>query len=192
MPQVAAVKTSYTPSVVAGAMIWAYQQVTGKAPPATTSWLYPLAQSAIETAAWAGCYNNNAGNVTTANPNTDPWMYEPGNALQFRSYNTIGDGCVSMIKWLSSHGTLAYADSGDVSGYLSSLQAGCYAGCGVAYPDISGYVSKYQNISPTPYLNLQTWQVVAIASGILLGCGCIAYYIAEGELPTPKRLAQTL
>lgn len=36
---------------------------------------------------------------------------------------------------------------------------------------------------------LQTWQKVLIASGILFGSGCIAYYIAEGELPTPKRLA---
>jgi hypothetical protein len=36
------------------------------------------------------------------------------------------------------------------------------------------------------------WQTVAIASGILLGAGCIAYYIAEGELPTPSRLAHSL
>jgi hypothetical protein len=33
------------------------------------------------------------------------------------------------------------------------------------------------------------WQTVLIASAILLGTGCVAYYIAEGELPTPKRLA---
>jgi hypothetical protein len=190
MAQVSAHHTPHSPAVVAGAMVWAYEKVLGHRPVNSTSWLFPLAQSALETAAWKQCFNNNAGNVTTANPNTDHWMYEPGNGLKFRSFSTIGDGCLVMMKWLAAHGTLAYADSGDMAGYLASLKAGCYAGCGVDYPDLTAYVTQYQSVRPIAYINMAPWQIALAASGILFGCGCVAYYIAEGELPTPQRLAR--
>lgn len=188
MSQTSAHRTPHDPATVAGAMVWAYERVTGHRPPARTSWLYPLAQSAIETAHWTAMFNNNAGNVTTANPNQEAWMYEPGNQLKFRSYATLGDGCVSMLKWLEAHGTLTHADAGDIPGYLASLKAGCYAGCGVDYPDISGYVTQYQHVHPSVYWNLPPWGTFALAAGVLISTGAIAYYIAEGEVPTPRRV----
>jgi hypothetical protein len=188
MSQVTAHKTTHAPQTVASAMAWAYERVMGHRPPTTTSWLYPMAQSAIETAHWTQCYNHNAGNVTTANPNHDSWMFEPGNGLKFRSFSTIGDGCLVLMKWLAAHGTLSYADAGNKAGFLASLKAGCYAGCGVDYPDIGAYVTAYQSIKPGFYLNVPPWGYYAIGAAVLIGTGATAYYMAEGELPTPRRV----
>ena len=192
MAQVDAVNTPSTPEAVGGELVNAYKNVVGRDPPNRSSWVIPLAQAAVETAAFGGgLWNNNIGNITTANPNSEDWMLLPGNTLKFRSFSNLSDGATAMMSWLNSHGCIPFADSGDIAGYVGALQKACYVGCDASvYPGyqtgIQNYVGKYGGIQPTHFFNL-TWQTWAVVAGILLGGGCVAYYIAE--LPPGRRFA---
>lgn len=97
---------------VAGAMVLAYERVTGRPPPARSSWLIPLAQSALETGHWLHMKDNNTGNVG------------PG-----RSYPTLLDGAVAQMAWLAKHHALDAADANDINAYGDALEKGCYVGC---------------------------------------------------------------
>src|ERR1700720_2172244 len=182
MPQVAAVNTPSTPDEVAGALVYGYQQVVGVSPAYQSSFLLPLAQAAVETAAFGGGFWNwNVGNITAAGDSVD-WMLLPGNGLHFRSYPSLGDGAVSMMSWLKSHGVLPFADAGDLGGYVAQLQRTCYVGCDPAvYPGyesgMAGYVTKYSGIVPvgyTPGLRLPKGTLAALA--ILSTFGAAAWW----------------
>jgi hypothetical protein len=189
MPQVAAVNTPSTPDEVAGALVYGYQQVVGVSPPSQSSFLLPLAQAAVETAHFGGGFWNwNCGNITTLNDAID-WILLPNTGgLHFRSYPSLGDGAVSMMSWLKSHGVLPYADAGDLAGYVAQLQRTCYVGCDPAvYPGyqtgMAGYVSKYNGIVPagyTPGLRLPKGALAAVA--ILATFGIAAWWVGiEGH-----------
>lgn len=128
MPQVEALKTPASAADVAGAMSRAYVKLTGNAPPAESSYLMPLAQSALETANWKSLYNFDLGNVTTANPN-DSWFFQYQGSLKFKAYASLDDGALAMMSWLQKHGAIAAADANDLNAYGDALQRGCYVGC---------------------------------------------------------------
>lgn len=129
MPQVAATKTPATAADVAGAMWRAYVKLTGNTPPAESSYLMPLAQSALETGNWTKLYNFDLGNVTTAHPDQEDWFYQYAGSLKFKAYASLDDGALAMMTWLFKHGALAAADANDLNAYGDALQRGCYVGC---------------------------------------------------------------
>ena len=153
MPQVAARQTSSNGPAVAGAMIWAYEKLLGRKPASKTSWLYPLALSALETASWKALWNHNVGNVTTSAAHD--WYYNPHvtGDLKFAAFPTLGAGCLAEMHWLSAHGGLVAADAGDYEGFMNVLEKGCYAGC-VPYPSLQGNITALQNIEPKRYWEL--------------------------------------
>jgi hypothetical protein len=160
--QVESVLTPSSAPVVAGAMVAAYKAETGSDPPARSSWLIPVAQSALETLNWRAMWNWNPGNYTHGPKDSYDWFFIGHNALgeashlQFRSYGSLGEGCRDLMRWLKSHGTIASADAGDVPGYVKSLQAGWYVGSDPAvYPKyqkaIASLVEQYKAVEPVPY-----------------------------------------
>lgn len=109
-------------------MARAYVTLTGDAPPAESSYLMPLAQSALETANWKKLYWWDFGNVTTANPNDD-WFVQYAGSLRFKAFDSIDDGALAMMSWLYKHGALTAADANDLQAYGNALERGCYVGC---------------------------------------------------------------
>jgi hypothetical protein len=161
--QVESVLTPSSAPVVAGAMIAAYKAVTGRDPPARSSWLIPLAQSAVETAHWKAMWNFNPGNYTSTGSDGRDWFFIGHNALgeashlKFRSYGSLGEGCRDMMDWLAKHGALAAADAGAVPAYNAKLQAGWYVGSDPAvYPKygkaIASISQQYAAVDPVPYV----------------------------------------
>jgi len=191
MGQVDAVKTPYVAPVVAGAFVYAYTRVVGAPPPAQSSYLMPMAQSAVETGYWKSMFNNNAGNMTATSPNTQDWMFEYAGSHRFRSYSTLGAGAVDMVTWLFKHGALAFADANDLTGYVGALQRACYVGCPPegdmnAYAaGISSAMHKYSGIVPVTYsegifAGMSTGSAIAIGAVVLaVGAGA-AYALHEG------------
>lgn len=180
--QVESVLTPSSAPVVAGAIVAAYKAAMGRDPPARSSWLIPLAQSAVETAHWHAMWNWNPGNYTHGPKDSYDWFFIGHNALgeastlQFRSYGSLGEGCRDLVGWLKSHGTIASADAGDVPGYVQSLQRGWYVGSDPAvYPKyqkaIASIVEQYKAIDPVPYTEPGTRFLPAPFSG---GPGAVA------------------
>jgi hypothetical protein len=142
--------TPASPADVAGTFVWAYGQVFNTTPN-QTDWLYPLAQSALETAHWTAMWNYNAGNITT----TGDYIVLPGNSRHFKPYDTLGAGCLDMVHWLNSHHVMRYADSGDLGGYVDQLKATNYAGdadYGKYQAGMQRYVALYGNLNPAGYV----------------------------------------
>lgn len=175
--QVESVLTPSSAPVVAGALVFAYKAETGRDPPAASSWLVPLAQSAVETAHWKAMWNFNPGNYTHDPRDSYDWFHIGHNALgeasklAFRSYGSLGDGCRDLVHWLKTHGALAPADAGDVPGYVAKLKAGWYVGSDPAvYPKyqtaIAAIVEQYKAVTPTPYAEpLARWSPPAFRGG---------------------------
>jgi hypothetical protein len=148
---------------MAGVLVDAYRQATLREPPARSSWMLPLAQSAFETAAWTAMWNNNVGNITHVEGDTFDWMYIGAHSgagaagqLRFRSYPSLGAGAFNLMRWLIAHHVLSHADAGDLAGYVQALQASCYAGCDAAvYPQyragMTRYVTKFADVEPIDY-----------------------------------------
>lgn len=174
--QLTAELTPAAPADVAGAFVWAYRQLYG-VPPSKEDWLYPLAQSAFETAHWTGMWNWNAGNVTT----TGDYVILPGNALHFKSYDTLGAGALDMLRWLKSHAIMTYADNADLAGYVGALKAANYFGDGDAASYQAGmqnYVNQYSTLNPAGYVDRpheKRWFTIALLAG------GIAYLYESGE-----------
>lgn len=191
--QVAATLTPSSAPVVAGALIWAYQQVTGRPPPARTSWTYALGQSADETAHWTAMRMWNVGFITSTS--SQPYFVLGGsNQLHFAAYGSLGDGCVAMMRWLNAHGSLAAADAGDFAGYIAGLQSGGYLGSGgdyVTYGNtIASIVNAYDSLVPVPYgagggvvQRLSNGRALALGAGLLTLAALAAYTIH----PKPRR-----
>jgi hypothetical protein len=98
-------------------------------------------------------WNWNPGNTTTIT--AGDWFLLPNNALHFKSFDNLGDGCIDLMSWLSGQNPsktnlLAFADAGDLAGFQNALQTSCYAGC-VAYPSLQNIVTSLQATVPTPY-----------------------------------------
>ena len=157
-------------------MVWAYQRATGREPESSYSWLLPLAQSAFETGNWQSMYNWDAGFISQPNKSL-PYYYRGTNVVPFASYSTLRQGCLAMMRWLSKHGTLAYADNNDLAGYVASLQAGGYVGSNPSvYPayqaGIAGELRSLAGVVPEAYSEgsstmLGGWRVAGAAAGIL-------------------------
>ncbi len=129
---VPALLTPATAADVAKAIADAYQQIRGKAPPAVTSWLYPLALSANETDSWGKLYNRNLGAVHAlqARGFIHPLVIP---ATRFADYATLVDGAAAMLRVLDRFGGLAAADRGD----LSAFQQACDGYLGGTYPSLA-------------------------------------------------------
>ena len=200
MSQVSAVPMQSDARTVAGALVWAYQQLKGAPPPRAESWLWPLALSAFETAHWrqadpsaasysarGGLYNYNLGNVTTTGASGD-WFLDPAvtNGLRFASYDSLGAGALAMLKTLQHLGGLQAADTGDWAGWQAALNA--YLGS--TYPDLTATIQSLSGTVPAGYVARAPvpWGAVALASAIVLGSGAVAYYMVYGvpELALPR------
>jgi hypothetical protein len=136
-----------TAADVAGAIVRAYQTLKGSPPPSDTSWLFPLALSSNETAGWKSFFNFNLGNITTLGSGVD-WYLNPHvtNGLKFRSYGSLDEGALGMLKTLQADGGLAAADAGDEGAFQSALNA--YLG-GSIYPNLSGLISRLSSTVPS-------------------------------------------
>lgn len=130
MPQVPNVLTVATAEEVLGALL-----ATGINRDAAN---ILCAESAFETASWKGMHNWNVGNTTTAHPDRDPWMDQGLHGMQFKAFATLQDGAADMVHWLSKRGAIVYAESGNVDGYVTVLESGCYMGC-VGRTDVTGH-----------------------------------------------------
>jgi hypothetical protein len=181
--QVDAKLTPASPEVVAGAMVWAYRKTIGREPPTNSSWLLPLAQSAIETAHWSQLFNHNVGNITTTGSGSTDWFSNPHVTvpLKFKAYPKLGAGCMDLYHWLKVHDVVRYADAGDNEGYKNALIAGGYAGD--SYPSLDGYTAKYAGISPSLYWEIPTWGAIAIGVGVV---GASAYVAHKYILNQPR------
>lgn len=142
------------------------------------------AQSALETGGWQQMWNWNLGNVTT---NGD--YYTIGsNPLHFRPSDSLSAGAVDFVGYLTARGLIPFADAGDLSGYVSRLQAIGYAGNADynAYQSgMQSWIDRLGGVTPTYGF---PWKTIGIVAAILIGAGATAYYIVEGELPSPQRL----
>ena len=171
MPQVAAELTPSDAPTVAGAIVAAYGDLRGHAPPARTSWLWPLALSANETDTWGngpspygGLWNNNVGNVTSPHPTSEAWYDNPhvykSLGLKFRAFDTLRAGALAMLEDLDAHGAIAAADAGDAAGWQSALTdylhevekdpaTGQPTGKLVPYPALDARIATLAGTSPS-------------------------------------------
>ena len=195
--QVAATFTPSDPATVAGALIWAYQQATGRAPPATSSWLMVLAQSALETGHWTAMYGYNLGYISQPDK-SQPYYYRGTNPVPFAVYPNLGAGALAMMKLLNGfYGALTYADNNDLAGYVAQLQAKGYAGSDpqtyVNYQStMASLMQQYAGVVPTPYspgagatigAPLTTLQAAAVGATVVAAAMLAAYAL----LPKTKR-----
>lgn len=193
--QVAAQLTPSDAATVAGAMIWAYQRVTGRAPVSQDDWLMPLAQSAFETANWSALTHWNVGFISQPDASR-PYFYRGINPVPFAVYATLGQGCVAMMRWLQSRGALIGADHGDLAVYVDGLRSGGYLGKNgdyVGYQNgIASMMLRYTNVVPTPYgegpmSNLSTPKAVALGVGLIAAAGVAAYMIHPTLFTGPSK-----
>jgi len=198
--QVAAQLTPADPATVAGAMAWAYTQVTGRAPPSRSSWLMPLAQSAFETANWSVLTQNNVGFISQPNKGL-PFFFRGSNPVPFAVYPTLGQGCIAMMRWLQKNGALAGADNNDIGVYIAGLQSGGYLGNNGDYATyaagIASEMSRYANVVPRPYsdappsalapLRLTNNQALALSLGVVAAAAYAAYKIHPRRTSWPRR-----
>jgi hypothetical protein len=147
MTQVAAILTPSTAPHVAAAIVAAYHDLRGHAPPTKSSWLWPLALSANETDQWRSMFNWNIGSVTTSSEDVS-WFFNPkviSSALKFRAFDGALSGAFAMLKTLDRHGGLVAAETGDAGGWQIALNA--YLGGGV-YPSLSSLISRLDSVQP--------------------------------------------
>jgi len=142
--------------------------------------LMVAAQSAVETNAWGsqtghGFNNYNFGNTTPSATQIAAgvsWMTQNVPHMQYLAFPDAVSGAKDMLKWLSSHGLLAYATANDLAGYMSRLQAGCYLGCvgkidpSTGQPITQQAYNNYQAGIASWMRTLQSVQPVAPPSGL--------------------------
>jgi len=82
------------------------------------------AQSAFETAGWAGLWEWNLGNITQ--PIASQAVYQPGNSLPFAKYASIDDGARALVELLTRNyaDTIPAAVANDLHRYVLALKAG--------------------------------------------------------------------
>jgi len=189
--QVPAQLTPADPATVAGAMAWAYTQVTGRPPVSQSSWLMPLGQSAFETANWMKLFGWNVGFISQPNKGS-LYFFRGSNPVPFAVYPTLGQGCIAMMRWLQKHGALAGADNNDLGAYSAGLQSGNYLGNAGDYATyaagIASEMQRYAGVVPTPYvdappsalspLKLTNPQAIALGVGVLAAAALAAYTLA--------------
>ena len=90
------------------------------------------AQSAFETAGWAGLWEWNLGNIVQPDV-TKPYVMQPGNDLPFQAYPNLAQGAAAYVDLLTRRGVIQYASSGDLAGYVGALKKAGYAGPGANY-----------------------------------------------------------
>lgn len=208
MGQVATTPTPLTPAQAMGGLLLAGVP--------QSALLMVAAQSAIETATFGsktgrGFNNYNFGNVTPTPAQVAagvPWMNQ-GLNMKYIAYPDPVSGAKGMLGWLSSHGLLSYASSGDLNGYMQALQAGSYLGT-VGLTDGTGHTvsqTDYDNYKSgiAAYMkSLATVTPVAppmpgggilgpalVASGLAVAGGVAAYSLYTGKAPW-KLLASLL
>lgn len=189
MGQVSASPMTAAPADVAAAFSAAYEQLRGRLPPSQSSWLYPLAASAVETADWTSLYNNNLGNVTTAGGGD--WYANPKvtNGLKFASYASLQDGALAELKVLDRFGGVDAADNGDLQGFQQALNS--YLGGGT-YPSISGKLQRYASLQPaigSPLIASlpQIVKPLLVAGSLLVLASLVSEAIRPGSSPlSPK------
>jgi hypothetical protein len=195
---VAAVLTPSTAPEIAGALVAAYRQIMQRDPVQPEEWLYPLAQSALETGNWKSMYNNNVGFLEFGG---DTFSL-PNASGPFTSYANIGQSALAMMRWLFKRGVMAHAYAVDLPGYIDALQAGNYAGKDPGAYDryrkaMPSLVKQYSSVVPTPYTEPPMPQTttttdntnvkLAVAGGVIIvgAATLLAFAIASDK--TPRR-----
>jgi len=183
--QVAAALTPSNAPHVAGAIVEAYRTLRSRDLPAKSSWLWPLALSANETAEWQSMYNWNVGNVTTSRDDVS-WFYNPkvSSPLKFRAFSDARSGAYSMLKALDRYGGLVAADSGDVTAWQNALNS--YLGS--TYPSLNKLIARLQDVQPetqviAPQRTKGSDALVVVAA---LGLAATAGYVAYRTLPVRR------
>ena len=95
-----------------------------EAPVADTSWLWPLAVSANETADWKQLFNFNAGNVSRMWSLSGPYYinpHVPENTQTFASFDSLDAGISAMLRTMHKMGALAAADAGDLEAFQKAM-----------------------------------------------------------------------
>lgn len=177
--QVAAQLTPSDAPHVAAAIVAAYGDLRGRPPPAKSSWLWPLALSANETASWRKMWNWNVGNVTTPGASGIPWYANPDVTapLKFRAFDDPRSGALAMLQALDRWGGVAAADAGDAAGWQRALNL--YL-CGPNIPPC--------NVSPPPCCGPYPppWGRIASLDGVQPAGG---YEVVTPPAPLPARQA---
>jgi len=194
MGQVTRQRTTLSPGQAMGALI------LGGCP--ATAVRMVAAQSAVETFAWKSMFNWNMGNVTPSQQQVNAgisWITYPNiRNMRYVAYSSPIGGAQAMVGWLSAHGALSYASSGDLNGYMGRLQAACYLGCvGNVDPStgqpvgsteyanyragIAGYMQKFANVVPVPPpIPLTTFDKVLVGGAALTVAGAaVAFWKPE-------------
>lgn len=135
--QVAGERTPASPSEVEGAISAAWRAIVGSPAPQVAITMI-AAQAAVETADYASMYNWNLGGITHAGGDNFDWVLlhgSDGKMHTYRAYASLDQGAADLVQLLKSHyaGALPAAERGDLSGYVSALKAGGYAGAGADY-----------------------------------------------------------
>lgn len=143
--QVPARLTPATAAQVAGAIVRALTRIKGQLPASTSSWLFPLALAANETASFSQLYNWNVGNVLVVG--THDWFANPHVTvpLRFADCTSLDDGALMMLRVLDRFGGLAAADAGDLAAFQVALNG--YLGGGT-YPSIAALVASLGAVVP--------------------------------------------
>ena len=197
--QVASTLTQADASAIAGAMIWAYQQVTGRSPPSKSSWMMPLAQSAFETANFSSLYDWNVGFISQPSK-SQPYFYRGSNPVPFAVYSTLGQGCIAMLRWLQRSGSLAGADNNDLGAYSIGLQKSGYLGNSDASvyaqyaSGIAAEMTRYASVVPTAYsegAGSTTTSPISIMLAAGIGVGIVAVSTLVAHAMSSKRTRST-
>lgn len=137
--EVPAQLTTTNAAAVAGAIVRAYQRLKGRLPTSSSSWVWPLAVSSLETAAWTQLYNWNVGNVTASEG--AQWFKNPHVTapLRFAAEADLDAGALLMMRTIDAHGGLAAADQGDAAAFQAAMDR--YLGSGT-YPNLAALAAS--------------------------------------------------
>lgn len=142
------------------------------------------AQSALETGGWQQMWNWNLGNVTT---NGDYYLLGSDTTHHYRPSDSLSAGAADFVGYLTNRGLIPYADAGDLAGYVSKLKSfGYFESDASAYQSgMQSWIDRLGGVTPTYGF---PWKTIGIVAAILIGASATAYYIVEGELPSPMGL----
>ena len=183
MGQVATVLTKSTPAKALGAILYVLPSGSTR-----TAANMIAAQSAIETANWKSMHNWNMGNVTPSQGQISAgisWMNQ-NLPMKYIAFSDIVAGSRAMVNWIIARGALPAANSGDLVGYMSKLQASCYLGCigntdptghTVTAADYAGYqsgIASRMSTLATVTPEMPSWWEVLSPADIALGTTAVA------------------
>jgi hypothetical protein len=177
-PESPPVKTPLSAPAVMGALQTAWTQLVGSAP-TKNALAMMAAQSAVETAAWAVCYDYNLGNITHITGDGFSWNHRPEVTdpnMRYRSYPNLLSGATDFVRWILKHGNAQAAMSGDVQSYGQALINGCYLGCNPDPTTASNYINGIStwyhkllpiNVAPVAVPVGPNWVLVAAVGGVV-------------------------